>query len=349
MNTMKNLSALFACCLLQLLVSVDARAGSPDMPAPKDVKGVLGKVETKTEKTPPKVEPASPMQKKTAKDLAGHREGRADEGVTGSKAVADRGKPFGVRDPRIKHVIYNPNQVVRIDAFPGIATHIVFAKGETVIDHGTGFSKAWELVPNGQGGSGHYFLKPKAAAGDTNLFIVTDKREYSFDLVLHKDWRKKITDNLPVMSMMTYRVIFSYPQDEADKRGRALEKKYIKDRLKSNPKTRNWNYTMHVNEKSEEIAPKLAFDDGRFTYMKFPNNREIPTIYLVADDNSESIVNHHVVDDTVTIQRLGRQFMLRLGSMAVGLFNESYDPDGVAPKNGMTVEGLKRSIKVGEQ
>jgi type IV secretion system protein VirB9 len=270
-----------------------------------------------------------------------------------AKSKIDRGsrnsQPHASKDPRIKHVIYDPNQVVRIDAYPGIATHIVFAKGETIIDHGTGFSKAWELVPNGQGGSGHYFLKPKAAAGDTNLFIVTNRREYSFDLVLHKDWRKKMTDNLPVMSRMTYRVVFSYPQDEADRLVKALEKRHVKELLQAGPTPRNWNYTMHVNSKSWDIAPKMAFDDGRFTYLKFPNNREIPTIYLVAEDKSESIVNHHVIDDVVVVQRLGREFILRLGPMAVGLFNESYDPDGMAPKHGMTVDGLKRTIKAGDQ
>jgi len=248
-------------------------------------------------------------------------------------------------DPRIRHVVYNPNAVVRIDAYPGIATHIVFAKGETVVDHGTGFSKAWELVPNGQSGSGHYYLKPRAAAGDTNLFIVTNKREYSFDLILHKDWRRKISDNLPVIRNMTYRVVFSYPMDEAARIMKKAESREMKRRLEKKPTARNWNYTMHVNSGSEEIAPKMAFDDGRFTYLRFPNNREIPTIYQVWPDKSESIINHHVIDDMVVVQRVGREFILRLGEMAVGLFNESFDPDGVAASHGMTVDNLKRVIK----
>lgn len=252
------------------------------------------------------------------------------------------------KDPRIRHIVYNPDAVVRIDAYPGIATHIVFAKGEQVVDHGTGFTKAWELVPNGQSGSGNYYLKPKAAAGDTNLFISTNKRDYSFDLILHKDWRNKLTDNLPVVRNMTYRVVFSYPQDEAARLKKLAEEKNMKSKLSSEPKPRNWNYTMHVNNKSEEISPKMAYDDGRFTYLRFPNNREIPTIYQVAEDESESIVNHHVIDDMVVMQRVGRQFILRLGSMTVGLFNESYDPEGLAPQHGMTVDGLQRVIKGGE-
>jgi|WetSurMetagenome_2_1015567.scaffolds.fasta_scaffold49181_2 type IV secretion system protein VirB9 len=263
--------------------------------------------------------------------------------------VSETGKTTSMKmthkDPRIRHVVFDPNKVVLIDAYPGIATHIVFAKGETVVDHGTGFSKAWELVPNGQSGSGHYYLKPRALAGDTNLFITTNKREYSFDLILHKDWRKKITDKLPVISTMTYRVVFVYPQDEAEQLKKLSEEKYVKNQINNNPKPRNWNYTMHVNQGSEDMAPKMAYDDGRFTYLKFPNNREIPAIYQVWPDKSESIINHHVVDDMVVVQRVGREFILRIGEMAVGLFNDSFDPDGVAPANGITVEGLKRVIK----
>jgi type IV secretion system protein VirB9 len=379
MKLARKLLLIGACCLLPQVGIAGVLADGRNVPEKTETRVAADKVEAKapTDKVEAKpvaekVEVRSPSAKAEVKVAANNGETkpappRAEARTEAPKVFAkkDEAKPAASkiepkvdstrsqksanRDPRIKHVVYDPNQVVRIDAYPGIATHIVFAKGETVIDHGTGFSKAWELVPNGQGGSGHYFLKPKATAGDTNLFIVTNKREYSFDLVLHKDWRKKMTDNLPMMSRMTYRIVFSYPHDEAEKLAQSFEKKYVKGLLKAGPKPRNWNYTMHVNEKSEDIAPKMAFDDGRFTYLRFPNNREIPTIYLVAEDNSESIVNHHVIDDVVVVQRLGRQFMLRLDKMAVGLFNESYDPDGVAPKHGMTVDGLKRSIKVGDE
>jgi type IV secretion system protein VirB9 len=249
------------------------------------------------------------------------------------------------RDPRIKTYVYSPYTVYRVDAYPGIATHIVFAPGETVIDHGTGFSKAWEMVANGKGGSGNYYLKPKEEAADSNLFITTNKRDYSFELILHKDWRKKMSDNLPFDPKMTFRIMFEYPQDEADRIIAISEEKTIKDRLRNPPKAANWNYAMQLGDNSEEIAPKMAFDDGRFTYLRFPNNREIPAVYQVAPDKSESIINIHVIDDIVVIQRVGREFVLRLGDAVIGLYNESYDPDGNAPQNGMTVPGLKRVIK----
>jgi|WetSurMetagenome_2_1015567.scaffolds.fasta_scaffold01805_3 type IV secretion system protein VirB9 len=335
MKIAANFILICLCCLLPHTIFAGVLTNGPDSAKRVETKIVSNSPETK-----------GGVKKVKKKRVKGSQSKRV---ITEASVGDNKAKTSNAGDPRIKHVVYDPNQVVRIDAYPGIATHIVFARGETVIDHGTGFSKAWELAPNGQGGSGHYFLKPKAAAGDTNLFIVTNRREYSFDLVLHKDWRKKMTDNLPVMARMTYRVVFSYPQDEVVMRIKALEQKYVKALLKAGPTPRNWNYTMHVNIQSGDIAPKMAFDDGRFTYLKFPNNREIPTIYLVAEDRSESIVNHHVVDDVVIVQRLGREFVLRLGTMAVGLFNESYDPDGVAPKHGMTVDGLKRSIKVGDQ
>jgi len=45
---------------------------------------------------------------------------------------------------------------------------------------------------------------------------------------------------------------------------------------------------------------------------------------------------------------VAKEFILRLGDAVVGLYNESYDPDGIPPKNGMAVEGLQRVIKGAE-
>jgi len=68
----------------------------------------------------------------------------------------------------------------------------------------------------------------------------------------------------------------------------------------------------------------------------------------VFDAKSESLVNSHVIEDTIVVQRVAKEFVLRLGDAVVGLYNESYDPDGIPPKNGMAVEGLQRVIKGAE-
>jgi type IV secretion system protein VirB9 len=46
-------------------------------------------------------------------------------------------------DERIKKVVYNKNEVVRVNAFVGIGTQIVFAEDEEVKDYGSGFSDGY--------------------------------------------------------------------------------------------------------------------------------------------------------------------------------------------------------------
>ena len=49
--------------------------------------------------------------------------------------------PVGSRfDYRIKHIDYNPQDVVKMDAVIGIATHIVVKKGEEYVTHGGGIT-----------------------------------------------------------------------------------------------------------------------------------------------------------------------------------------------------------------
>lgn len=82
-------------------------------------------------------------------------------------------------DYRIKSVVYNPVDVVRIDAVAGLFTHIVVSPDETYITHAFGDSDGWTFSHK----LNHMFVKPKREMSDTNLTIVTDKRSYN--IVLH--------------------------------------------------------------------------------------------------------------------------------------------------------------------
>ncbi|OPY63622.1 MAG: Type IV secretion system protein virB9 precursor [Syntrophorhabdaceae bacterium PtaU1.Bin034] len=83
--------------------------------------------------------------------------------------------PVGSKnDSRVKHVTYKKDEVVRINAFVGLATQIVFSPEEQIKDYASGFSDAWEFVNRGN----ILYLKPKLENADTNLHVVTDKRHY---------------------------------------------------------------------------------------------------------------------------------------------------------------------------
>ncbi len=168
---------------------------------------------------------------------------------------------------RVTRAVYKDNEVYRINAYPGIGVHIIFAADEEVIDFGSGFSKAWEFKVGR--GKNTFYLKPKMEGSDTNLFIQTNKHAYSFELVLFRDWKKSQKDRrkFPYDPQMVFRIEFTYPEDEAARTAKYLEDKKRQSRLDAIPApyVRNSKYTMQVGENSREIVPTLAFDDGRFT------------------------------------------------------------------------------------
>lgn len=261
-------------------------------------------------------------------------------------------------DNRIQHVNYNPADVVVVNTLPGIGTRIVFAPDETVQDIATGFSQGWELSDSHNIlyvkaksvvlGQGQPAMSPEAGTWNTNLMVTTNKRMYDLDLRLLAD---STNGKVPAGQRVSYRVQYLYPQDEAASAKAKQDAELARSRLAAKPAPRNWNYSMQVGDASEQIAPAAAYDDGRFTYLKFPNNRDFPTVFIAAADKTESIVNSHVdpaAPDTLVVQRVTRDLVLRLGNAVVGVYNDSFDPDGVPPEGGTTVPGVKRIIKAGE-
>jgi P-type conjugative transfer protein VirB9 len=261
-------------------------------------------------------------------------------------------------DNRIQHVNYNPADVVVVNALPGIGTRIVFAPDETVQDIATGFSQGWELSDSKNilyvkaksvvVGQGQPPMSPEAGTWNTNLMVTTNKRMYDLELRLLAD---STSGKVPASQRVSYRVQYLYPQDDAATAKAKQDAELAQTRLAAKPAPRNWNYSMQVGNASEHIAPAAAYDDGRFTYLKFPNNRDFPTVFIAAADKTESIVNSHIdpaTPDTLVVQRVTRDLVLRLGNAVVAVYNDSFDPDGVPPDGGTTVPGVKRIIKAGE-
>ena len=119
----------------------------------------------------------------------------------------------------------------------------------------------------------------------------------------------------------------------------------VAERLQAKPQVMNTHYSMAEGRGSEEIVPTLVFDDGRFTYMRFPGNREVPAVFHVRSDGSETLVNARMEDDLLIVDRVSRRLMLRAGSSVVGLWNDAFDLDGVPPGEGTTVPGVQRVLK----
>lgn len=265
--------------------------------------------------------------------------------------------PSGSRyDARIQYVDYNAGDVVLVRTLPGLGTRIVFAPGEQIVSAGSGFTEGWHFMPFGN----TLFIKPKsvkvsdsevlmpeAGKWDTNLMVMTTSRIYDFDLKLLPG----SSSGEPAKNQaVAYRVEFRYPGEERAKADADARQREADQRLAVKPSPVNWHYTMQVGKKSSGIAPNLAYDDGRFTYIRFPGNRDFPTVFVVAEDGSESIIDAHVdpsATDILVVHRVSKSLVLRLGKAVVGIYNERFDPHGRPAEDGTTVPGVKRTI-IGE-
>jgi len=273
----------------------------------------------------------------------------------GGKAVA---APEAV-DPRLREVVYDPHAVVTVPVKRGVVTLVVLDADESITEVAAGLGgdcakaeSAWCVAA--QAGGRNLFVKAKSSASAANnLAVVTDRRTHSFRFVVLADG-----DSKPPV----YRLVVKAPDPIAPASRPALRdaaprvvlpvvppplppQQVVAERLQAKPQVRNTQYSIAEGSGSQDIVPTLVFDDGRFTYLRFPGNREVPAVFHVRDDGSETLVNAHMEDDLLVVDRVSRRLMLRAGSSVVGLWNEAFDPDGAPPADGTTVPGVQRVLK----
>jgi type IV secretion system protein VirB9 len=251
----------------------------------------------------------------------------------------------GALDPRVRYLDYKDNDVVRLFSHIGYQIHVVLQDGEYVLPKSVfpGDAGAWTFAT----AANNIFFKPKANNGSTNITVLTNLRSYTFFIEAAVAPEQKLTDD------MLWKVVFRYPDDDKAQAARriaeqkqlidqAVKEQELKRRLENVEAIKNWNYFV---QGSESLSPDEAYDDGRFTYLKFKGNRDIPAIFIVNEDGSESLINRHVDKDTVIIQSLAKKFVLRKGKAVACVFNESFDPIGNDNDSGTTIPGIKRVLK----
>lgn len=271
------------------------------------------------------------------------------------------GSPF---DARIQHVKYNAGDVVTVRAVTGLGGRIVFGEGEEIKDVATGFTEGWELrdranvlyvKPQSVKLDDGTVRQPKEGEWDTNLMVKTmvgdTPRFYDFDLKLigQADTKDKSGDKsyASVESRRaSFRVVFEYPDEQAAKSKAERERKVANAASNYANAPKNWDYTMQAGKSSSEILPTMAYDDGRFTFLRFAPDRPLPAVFEVAEDKSESVVNWHIEqNDLLVIHSLAREFVLRHGTAVVSVYNEGYGRVGLGPIDGTSIPSLKRSVK----
>ncbi|CAD7741290.1 conjugal transfer protein TraO (plasmid) [Xanthomonas hydrangeae] len=266
--------------------------------------------------------------------------------VPGAKKLPDP-KPAVLsteRDARFRVMDYDPDRVYDVTVHVGYQVDLMFAPGEEPIEYGVvlGDPEAWSFAV----AANHVFLKPKATDGNTNLTVVTNRgRTYAFMLF----YAQRRPTEKTVGTALNMRIQFRYPDDERAVALAAASKPdplMAAERLARTERSiRNINYYACGQD---EVNPDTIFDDGRFTYLRYQENRELPSIFVVNDDGSENLVNSRVAPDdpeTIIVQRIAKRFVFRHGKTVGCVVNKGYDPQGPAGLTGTVDPGVVRIIK----
>jgi type IV secretion system protein VirB9 len=229
------------------------------------------------------------------------------------------------------------------------ATQIVFSASERVEHVALGDTVSWEVAP----AENSLFIKPRELAGSTNLIVLTRSsagvRTYTFELTARRGQiGSRVADTF-------FKVVFRYPREEAAaaqaaatqsaySRSVALQTGAIRSALDLAvlEGKRNLHYAV---QGSSAIQPSEITDNGQFTALRFPNQRELPAFFAVNPDGSEAIVPFDVRDEFVVIHGVFSQLRLRRGKEVLCVFNEAQDFYGRDPKTGTASSVVERTTE----
>ena len=206
--------------------------------------------------------------------------------------------PRGVAaDTHVKVVPYDPNNVVLLNGSYGYQTEIAFAPHEAIQSVSIGDSMAWVASPVQY----HLFIKP-VAESKTNMTVLTDLHSYNFQL-----------DSSSPNIKPTYKLQFTYADGGYD------QSEHANAVARFDPTTLNWKYSFTGNK---SLAPLEAFDNGQFTYFKFPVNGYVPAVFMVDEYRHETLVNYHMQGQYLVVNSVAKQFTFRNGDIVTSVYND---------------------------
>jgi type IV secretion system protein VirB9 len=193
----------------------------------------------------------------------------------------------GDGDRRLQSVDYAPDQVVTLEVATGYQLTVELAPDEQVENVAVGDSAAWQVTANRRGD--RLFIKPLQSGVTTNMTVITNARVYAMDL-------------LPLSgpsTEMAYTVRFRYPEageDTAADDGDAEPVLAGRYRLSG----------------ARRLRPSRIGDDGRQTFIEWPQDRPLPAVYAIGRDGQETLVNGMMRDDVFVIDSVVQRLVFRI-------------------------------------
>ena len=252
--------------------------------------------------------------------------------VISARASAESFPVPGKLDARIRSVYYEQTQVYRLYGFAGFELDLVFGSDEKFIGLSAGDPQA--LIYSAHGNV--LTLRPKATSVHTNITVTTSLHRYYFE---YSATDRRPEDGDDVM----YAVRFIYPPAPVKARGpTATEVVSAELERAEHAAPQNVDYWYCG---SPELKPIAASDNGIETRLTFGARSELPAIFVLNDDGSESLINFSIDQGDVIVQRIARRFVLRRGKLIGCIVNEGFLGAGERLKSGTISPAVTRMVK----
>lgn len=221
----------------------------------------------------------------------------------------------------IQEYEYEPNRIYQVRTGLGITTQIELSPNEQILDYSTGFSSGWEMSRR----DNVFYLKPKNVDVDTNMMVRTATHSYIFELkVVATDW---LALEQAKSAGVQYKIKFVYPSDAEFKAAGKDEDTPRPELSTQLDKSRQYNfdYQYATRTKQRWLIPVNVYDDGRFTYVRMSDLKDIPTGNFPAvfarerEDSEDFVVNTTVEGNTIVVHGTYPYLVVRHGKNVVGL------------------------------
>ena len=207
--------------------------------------------------------------------------------VAANTAFAEAIPRSGPNDSRVRVATYQDGQVYRLKVSLTHVTTVEFGQGETIRSIIAGDTEGFQLdgVPGGRA----FAVKPNARGVHTNITVYTNRRSYYF--------------NVTESSSPTFYVVqFRYPEDNQRPTNAVAQR------------APNYNYA--ASDRTN-FTPSSVWDDGTFTFFRFPRNAPVPAIFQHSNGRERTVNSTQVEDGVLRISGVGREWVLRLGDEIV--------------------------------
>lgn len=230
----------------------------------------------------------------------------------GEQSVRASNRDGVVRPENYSHAAmvydYDPDFVYEVYAQPLRVCDISLQPGERAVEPPfVSDSERWILgagvsYENGQAVQ-HIYVKPASIGLDASLIINTDMRSYRIILRSYRDVHMPIV-RWKYRAALPNNFIPPPPSGGSDGDGPLAG---------IDPRFLSFNYRMTYGLFSRPYwLPTLVFDDGRKTYLSFPDTvlqRELPAVF----ENRNDVVNYRVSGNLIVIDKLIENITVKIG------------------------------------